>query len=873
MSDSSRYHAPPRAAEWLLARMFPDQGSYTTLGDLAEVYHHLASAYGARRANAWYWMQWARSLGPFFVNILYWGGIMFRNYLIIALRTLRRQKVYTIINVFGLALAIACAVLIYSFVRSEMTYDTFHAGYQQIYRVTSVVHFRDIEQWDSTPFPLATVIEEQAPGLEAVARLVSIPDKILHIDEQVISTPLHLAGPALFEIFDFPLERGDPTVILEEPGGVIISKAVEQKYFARRDPIGKRLSINLRDDTFTDFTIRGVAASIPENSSIQFDFLLSEALYQDLFGERSLTNWFPKTRVSTFVKAVPQVRRADLQANLEQIAEAQELRAMWRLETADHILPLQALEDIHLSKEVKNALLAPSGDATYSYILAVVSVLVLLMACINFINLAVGLSTSRSKEVGMRKVLGAQRIQLIRQFWFESCVLSVLALVFGLGLAHLFLPTFNGLAGKRLVLDYYTNGTTLAVVVGLTLGVALLSGIYPAVVLSRLKPVTVLKGLLKLGGRNVFSRAMIAFQFTLSIGLIACTLMMSSQLRHLSRYHLGYDTELLLYQQLTKPVDEAQVERYRQAVLHDPNVVGVSATRATLVGDAPGSIWVITFEGERATIPVQKIDYDFLDVMGIELVAGRNLSREHPGDPTGSVLVNEKFLEAFAVEDALGRPIPFGGEEAQRIVGVVKDFHFQSLRKDIEPLILYLRPDSDYREIVTRIRGDHIPETLAHLEAAWQGLGTGTLFAYTFFDEVVQNQYETELHFRTISAYTSYFAILIACLGLFGLTALSVARRTKEMGIRKVLGASSAGILLLFNKEYFYLLLVANLVAWPVSYYVMRGWLSSFAYPIEIGPGVFVLAGLIVCSLALLTITTQAFRTAQVNPADTLRYE
>lgn len=873
MNDIDPYHAPPRLAERIMARMFPDQGRYTTLGDLAEVYSRLAAAHGARRANAWYWMQVVRSLGPFIVNAWYWGGLMFRNYVTIALRNLRRQKVYTVINVFGLALAISCAVLIYHFVRSEMTYDTFHEGYENIYRVTTVVQFREIEQWERTPYPLAAAIEEQVPGLEAVARLVSLLDKIVHLDEQVTHARIHLAGPAFFEVFDFPLERGNPAVILEDPGAVIISKAVQEKYFAGRDPIGAHLSINLRDDAFTEFIIQGVAAAIPENSSIQFDYLLSEQIYSDLYGEPSLTDWSPKTLVSTFFKAAPQVRRADLQATIEKIADAQELASMLRVEEAAYTLPIQPLQDIHLSEKVRNALLEPNGDATYSYILGIVSVLVLLIACINFMNLAVGLSTSRSKEVGMRKVLGAQPGQVIRQFWFESLLLSALALVVGLGLAHLFLPTFNALAGKNLVLDYYHDGTTLAVLLGLTLGVALLSGVYPAVILSRFKPAAVLKGVLKLGGRSFFSRAMITFQFTLSIVLIACTLLMSNQLRHISRHNLGYDTELLLYQRLTKRVDATQVERYRQAAGQHPNVVGLSATRATLIGDDPGSIWAVTFQGERTTVPGLTIDYDFLDVMGLDLVAGRNLSRDYPADLTGSVLVNEAFLAAFGVEDPIGQPVPFGGEQPPVIVGVVKDFHFQSLRKTIEPLILHLRPDADYSEIITRIRGDRLPETLAHLQAAWDGLGDGTPFEYTFFDEVVQNQYETERHFRTISTYASYFAILIACLGLFGLTALSVARRTKEMGIRKVLGASSTRILLLFNKEYLYLLLVANLAAWPAAYYVMTLWLSTFAYRIEIGPGTFVLAGLLVGGLALLTITTQTFRTARVNPADTLRYE
>lgn len=870
----SEYARPPRFAEWMLAKLFPDQGSYSTLGDLAEVYNYLIEEEGRFRAQTWYWLQALRAIGPFLLNKVYWGGLMFKNYVVIALRNLKRQKVYTAINVFGLALAIACVVLIYHFVRSETTYDTFHEDVDEIYRVTSVVQFRDLERWDSTPYPLAAAIEEQASGVESVVRFISMPDRVVRIGEEVVHTKAHLAGLSFFEIFNFSLEYGHPRVLQDDPSAVIISQRFRDTYFGGYSALGSHLAIDLRGDgEYTDFVVQGVAEPFPENSSIQFDLLLSEGVYKNIVPERALSNWFPKTQISTFLKASSGVTKEALQSNIEQIAVSQGLREMWRIQDAEYVMPLQTLRDIHLSRDVKNVLLEPSGDISYSYILGIVSALVLLIACINFVNLSVGLSTNRIKEVGMRKVMGAQRGQVMRQFWFESLVMSFLALFLGLALAHLFLPTFNALSGKALVLNYYTNGTTLVVLLGLTLGVGLISGIYPAIVVSRFKPAIVLKGSLKLGGKNVFARSMVALQFTLSIFLIACTLIMASQLRHISEHNLGFDSELLVYQRLTKPADDALVARYRQAALLHPNVVGVTATRATLTGDAPGSIWAVSFEGERMTVPVHKVDYDFLEVMGIELVAGRNLSRDHPGDLTGGVLVNEAFVDAFNMNDAVGERVPFGGEQDPVIVGVVHGFHFQSLRKEIEPLVLYLRPDSDFREVVVRIQGDQLSTTLAALQDTWGGLGTGTMFEYTFFDEVVQSQYETDFHFRTISAYTSYFAILIACMGLFGITSLSVARRTKEMGIRKVLGASSTRILMLFNREYIYLFLIANLAAWPLVYYFMSEWLEQFAYRVEIGVGSLALAGGLVVALAMLTITSQAFKTTQINPAHSVRHE
>ena len=875
MSAPQRYQAPPRVAERLLARMFPDQGRYSTLGDLAEVYNHLAETHGVRSANAWYWMQWFRALGPFFINVLYWGGIMFRNYVISTARHLRRHKVYTAINVFGLAVALSFAILVYFFVRSETTYDQFHPDYAHIYRASTALNFEGLEYWENTPFPLAEAIREEVPGIAAVARFVSLPNRVVQVGREQRETSVHLASPSFFEMFHFPLEAGDPSVILNDPQSVIISPHVRETLFGGSDPVGADIQLSVREGELESFTVAGVARPFPENSSITFDYLLTDQHYRRIYPPDPATDWFPKGRTATFLRTRPEANFEGITAALNRIAEQHRLDRFLRGLEVPQKIPLERLDRVHFSADINNRILRPNGDPVYVYILSAVALLVLLIACINFMNLSVGMAATRVREIGLRKVLGAVRGQLMRQFWFESLLLTATAFGLGLALAYALLPTFNGLAGTSLALDVTGNLASPLGLLGLMVLVGLAAGTYPALVLSGFRPVTVLKGRLQIGRRNYFSLSMVVLQLAISIFFIASTLIMARQLRHVSTLDLGYQAELLLMQQLRQGADEALVQRYRQAALQHPNVVGLTGGRITLLGDEPGSVLLVQEDDQPPlVVPVSKIDFDFLEVMGIELADGRNFSPDFPSDAHDAILVNEAFVRHFQLEDPVGQPSPFDFEHGRpTIVGVVKDYHFMSLRQPIGPLALYLRPDADSRQVITKIRRADIAATLAFLRETWQAQDTGQLFNYTFLDEAVGSQYQAEQNFHAISTYASWLAILIASLGLFGMTALSVARRTKEMGIRKVLGASSLRILLLFNKEYLYLLLIAHLVACPVAYYVMQLWLNGFAYRLDIAPWLFVLAGLTVSVLAVFTITARALRMAHLNPVDTLRYE
>lgn len=801
---------------------------------------------------------------------------MLKNHMLIAFRNLKKQKIYTGINIIGLSIGIACTVLIYFFIRSEWSYDRFHPNYERIYRVSVGVNFRGVEYWTTSPYPLADAVVREVPGVERATRWMKERNKLVRVGEEIYEHNIHLVDSEFFRMFNFPLEVGDPTLIVSDPNAVIISSHIRDLYFPDTNPVGKPLPIKLRGDDFTDYMIAGVAAPIHENSSIRFDFLMSHLHFQEIYGQRMMDDWFPKTAIVTFVQTQPDVRPETLAENLEQLAATHNLGQILRTDNIDRKLYAQPIHDMHFDTEIQNTvqMLAPGGDAMYPYILGGVALFILLIASINFMNLAVGLSAGRTQEVGVRKVFGAGRFQLMKQFWSESILFSLAALVLGLFMAELLLPIFNELTGKQLAMDYLSNPGTVLILLALTLCVGLVAGSYPALVLSGFQPVKIFGGTMKIGGKNVLFRAMIVLQFGLSILLISCTLLMSRQLTHLTTFDLGWNPDRVLYQTLSKGVDDAIIDRYRQQVTQHPNVAEVASGRATLFGESVGSIWSVSYQGESTSLPVLKINYEFLDVLGIPLQQGRNFSREFPTDRDLRIIVNERFVQTFGLQDPVGKDAPFGMENNPVIIGIVGDFHFMSLRNRIDPMAMYLRADSPPREVYIKLAStDDFSATIQFLREQWELVAPDVMFSYTMLEDEVRSQYQSEENFQRIMTTTSCVGIIIACLGLFGMTTLSVARRKKEMGIRKVLGASSANILTLFNREYLWLIVMANILAWPVAYFAMQDWLTHFMYRVSLDPLLFLFSTLIVVVLAVGTISIQAIRVVHSDPVKTLRYE
>jgi putative ABC transport system permease protein len=815
---------------------------------------------------------------------------MIQNYVKVARRNLIRNKLYSVISVFGLGVGIACCLLIFLYVQDELSFDRFHTKSDDIYRLIREEK-RSGEETVRSPsvtYNIAPELKANFPEIERTVRLTG-GEYIVSRDGQAFTQGALHVDHGFFDMFSFPLVRGDLRSALESPVSAVITPETAARYFGEDDPLGKTLTINL-GETSLDFTVTGIIQKPPQNSSIKFDLLLPVDPLKYNFPEDLLHSWNIVV-MQTFIELAPGTDAKALEQKLPALTTrlfAKEERGFQRS------YQLQALTDIHLNNKL-DGITESTSNPLYSQILTAIAFAVLLLACINFTTLAVGRSSSRAREVGLRKVLGAGRTQLMRQFWGEALLLSLAALVLGVVLAELFLPTFNSLAQKQLSLNLFSDWTLLPTLVGLVLITAFIAGMYPALLLSRLHPVDSLRGNVRPGGRNRLIQGLVIIQFTISVALVVCTLVISSQMRYVNSHNLGYDRNLVLTFPTGAYGETAAdlVSRFRQELSGQPAVVSVTGYSSGF-----GDSWLrVSYGddgmnlniGEDITSPgpsegpglaanyfyINWVDPYYLSTMGITVSQGRDFSTDIPSDTEGAILVNQTAVKAFGWDDPIGKQLPAGFQQS-RVVGVVEDFHFYPLHRRIEPLVFHM-PRNDHLssiyEIAVRIRGDDIPTTLSFLEQTWRRVSEGMPFDYNFLDQRVAEQYAAEQRWMNIVQYSSMFSLLIACLGLFGLTSLAVAKRTKEVGIRKVLGATVIRILSMFASNFFKLVLVANAIAWPVAYVIMDHWLQSYTYRASITLTTFILTAILSLGIALLTVSIQAIKVALTNPVESLRYE
>jgi len=805
---------------------------------------------------------------------------MLKNYLKIAWRNLLRQKLYAFINIFGLAIGLAFCALIFLYVRDEHTFDRFHEQRDQIYRVYKAIYNPDGSTdrknvW--LPIPLGPAMKADLPEVEQYVRFQQ-RQYFVKAGTEAFKEDIVFADASIFEVFTFPLLRGDPKTALADLNNVVLSEKMARKYFGDTDPTGQRLGIRL-SDRFEDFIVTGIAKETPGNSSIRFDILgpfsrvmLLDADAADQWGWNS---YF------TFVQVKENTVMADLEEKLIAFRakyfpnEVQELRkeGLWSGDGIPIRFHLQRLTDIHLNTQIDGGLTPPSNPS-YSYILGSIALGVLLIACINFMTLAIGRSASRAREIGLRKVVGAPRTQLMRQFWGEAILLSCLALAIGIGLAELLLPVFNDLAGKTLRFDYVGNADTLLALLSLVLGTGLVAGSYPALLLSRTQPVETLKNRLKLGGSNVLTRSLVVLQFALSVFLIVSTFVMLRQLRYLQTKDLGFDKEQVVVIPLQGLDGQRVLRLFQNELGNRSDIAGVTGINNAFAWGT----WSTNFkyEGEKKVVYIYRVDSNFLNVLGMNLVAGRNFDPKRVADSMHAVIINEAMARDLGWSDPVGQVVSglFENKPSRdpTVIGVVKDFNFRSLHNPVEPIVMTLGMDDIYF-ILARIRPGDVSGTLSALRATWEKIAPEVPFTYNFLDDDLDRQYQSEQRWGRIVGYASFFAIVVACLGLFGLAALTVAGRTKEIGIRKVLGASVTSVTALISNDFVWLVFIGIVLAAPAAYFTMSRWLENFAYRIDISWWVFALAGGLALLVALLTVSTQAIRAALANPVEALRYE
>jgi len=815
---------------------------------------------------------------------------MLKNYLKIALRHLRKHKGYTFINVSGLAIGMACCMLIFMLVRHEWSYDAFHDNAEDIYKIV-IQETRPDGSLDYRllmPPSMHASLGEAFPGIERHTRVVA-GNTDIQKGNDFFRQRLLEADSTFFELFTFPFLAGDPGTALDDPGSMVITEEVALKLFGAGEPgyrhaLGEVLSITRRNVRY-DFTVSGVVQDIPSNSSLQFDAMISFENYGNI--RLGGNDWGGRT--STFIQLAEGQDAAAFEAALSPFTAtefadriAARRNAGFLAETDDAFqLLLQPLRDIHLNPVIGTAYEVGPHNPRYSYILAGIALLVLLIACINFMTLSIGRSTSRAREVGMRKVLGAFQRQLMKQFWGESILLSLLGLGLGLALAVLVLPLFNDLTGQSLSLATLLSRDGLLALLGLMVVVGLVAGVYPAFVLSRFQPAAVLKGEIKIRGKNYLTRSLVVVQYTLSIGLIASTVIMARQLDYLMNRDLGYQQDQVVVVN-TGQVSQDQAPRvldfFRNELLPHDRVTHVARMGYSFTRGGDRNTWT---DGNGVTHTTWNFGFDFdtVEMLEMDIVDGRNFSRDFPADSTASVLVNQALVDAFELENPVGHVMTgwLGSvyEEPPTIIGVVQDFHFQSLHVEVRPAVMNMHPNyySYMGSILVKIRPENIAGTLEVIEAAWNKILPSKPFTYSFLDDDIAGQYQTEQRWGQIVTYSALFAILIACLGLFGLATLSVTRRTKEIGIRKVLGASAPGVTLLIAREFVVLVGLAMVLAAPLAYFGMQRWLETFAFRIEISWWIFIIAGSLALAIALLTVSYQAIRAALADPVKALRYE
>ena len=803
---------------------------------------------------------------------------MFKNYIKVAFRNLQRHKGFSFINIVGLGIGVACCLLIFLYVADESSYDKYHENADRIHRVISHSTIGgETRVFALAPSGVPVELEASIPEIEAQARLFNFGVlRFTHEDKNFEIQDFFAADTDFFNIFSFDFISGDPPTALQNPESIVITKNTALQIFGSSDVQGKILAIPFGRGT-QELRVAGVVENIPRNSHFRFNIILSINALRQLVnnqpaGQRNMLNDPIYFRAYSFLLLAENADAADVEAK---IAAAIEKRwgELYKQEGIARKYTLQPLTEIHLQSSFEGEI-ATQGNLQYVYIFSVVAVLVLFIACFNFINLSTARSAKRAKEVGLRKMFGSHRPQLIRQFLNESIILSLMGMVIGITLVILALPAFNRLSGKEFVLNDLASVPSILALLVIICLTGVIAGSFPAFVLSSFHPVTTIRGKLGTARKSgIFRKVLVFVQFSISIFMVCGLLIILQQLDYIKNKDLGFKRDHLVVVRGGGPNSEA----IRDRVLQNPHVIS-AAFPARIPGEFTGDESFYLPEKDPADsvrASFFAVDYDFIDTFGMEILKGRNFSREYSTDVREAVIINETFARQLGLGfDAIGRKIiNVGNRDSQpEVIGIVKDFHHMNLKQSINPMILTLQPRA-FNFIVARITPLEVSATLEHLETIWTEQFPNREFNYYFVDENFRQQYPEEDKMQTIYLFFGIMAIFVACLGLYGLASFATEQRTKEIGIRKVLGASVPDIAMNLTKEFLKLVILANILAWPLAFFVMNNWLDNFAYRIGMQWWVFLLSGLIALVIALITISRQALKSALSNPVVSLRYE
>ena len=808
---------------------------------------------------------------------------MLKNQLTIAIRNILRQKGYTFINIMGLCIGIACCVLILLYVQDEMTYDRYNEKADRIYRIMTYGLIGPSEfRGAVTPAPMGPAFVEEIPEVESAVRIRNFGFPVLRYEDKVFSEEnFYWADSTIFDIFTIPFVEGNPDGALDKPNTMVMTESMALKYFGDENPVGKLIQLDKR----TDYLVTGVIKDFPHNSHFHFDFIGSLVSYQREFDDIWISNNF-----YTYVLLKKGATQSDLESKfphlVEKYAGPQLLEATGY--TYQEILDAgnqyswsaQPLTDIHLHSNIENEI-EPNGNAQYVYIFLVVAFGILIIACINFMNLATARSTKRAREVGIRKTLGSTKTQLIAQFITEGVLLTFIALAFALILIQILLPFYNNLIEKKLTIDVLFSFQNIIVLILLTLFIGISSSIYPAFFMSSFNTSVILKGNIDSSSKPSRSlrSSLVVFQFGVSVILIAGTLVISNQLSYLQSKNLGFNKDQLVIIEKTDDI-ATQLKAFETELRSNPAILNV--TNSThYIGQSFSSNAYRASAAENAPTHIiwqMFADENFLSTYQIKMAEGRFYSKEFGSDTT-AIVINQAAAALFGYDDPIGKEIIRVGPTQEqsiklKIIGILDDFNFESLHHSIKPLTIRLFRSNDFgRYVSVRIAHGNYQSTLGFIENSWKKFAGNQAFEYFFFDQEFNHLYISEQRTRSLMGVFSILAIFVASLGLFGLASYSAQKRTKEIGVRKVMGATVINIVLMMFRDTARLILIANIIALPVVYFLMRDWLQNFAYKIDVGWITLLVTVFIAFTIAILTVSYQAIRVALTNPADALRYE
>jgi putative ABC transport system permease protein len=785
---------------------------------------------------------------------------MFLSYLKITLRNLIRSKGYSIINITGLAIGLASCMLMMLWIQDELSFDHFHKNSENIYRVITEDFFSEGNTFSArTPSNVGPELTETFPQIVSYSRFYNNGSwRVERGDLLFLEYNGGFAETAFFEMFSFPFINGNPSTALLDPYSIVLTEETAYKYFGDEDPMNQLLIL----DGENEFKVTGVIENIPDNSHLKFDFIVPLSIFGE-FGF-DIDSWnFP--RFFTYFQVAEGTDLNELVPEIENIITENN-------DNTEAIISLQALADIHLYSDFENDL-AGHGDIKYVYLFSALALLILITACINFMNLTVALAGRRAKEVGLRKVVGAFKLDLIIQYIGESILLSSISMILALVIVILMLPTFNDLSAKNLTLDLLTNRILILDFILIAIATGILAGGYPAFYLSSFQPAKTLMSSGSIGSRNsTFQKICVITQFSLSIALIITTVVVYQQNAFIQNKELGFNKDHVVFLNIDgQPYLEDQVDILSDQFRNIPGVIAVTQSSQTLsevTFNARGITWDGSNPDETIDMNFLSLGYDFEEVFGMEFLEGRQFSREHVSDSLG-VIINKTAARMLGDKGHVGTQLTIG-EDKVEVIGIVKDFHFRSLHQNVDPILIAYIPSSFFR-IYLKISSVDINNTLANIDEVRKRVVPDYPLDIQFLDETIDVAYRAEQRLSKLANFATILAIFISCLGLFSMASSSAERRSKEMGVRKVLGATVPSLIILMLKEFFTLILIANVIAWPLAYLISNRWLDNFAYRTELGWQAFVISGCGALVLALFTVSYQAIKAANKNPVETIK--